>query len=514
MGLFGTSYNYDDSRDENSPTQEDWNSLDITATTKNLTTGVTNTIVSSGTGIQKSVNGIATQVTGNIEGLGQKVKLDAIAKATNISDTARQTQQALSDELGNIGSGVASLKDGLFGGSTGSGKIIDPKSVTTAMPTGLTGVFNYGNVAGGDSSYNGSMVKLANPVFGVGKSGTGATVDIYGNVLQSPQNSISSVLSETLGIVNKGLSGIFSKNLSSIAGKITGLSKTISKSGAEDILNHFSSTILSGVPLTKTDMKNTLMKSIGFDESSSIYKNGLNSKSILSDMVANIDGTSGLTALYNDTQMVLKGNYSTTEGIFKIIDNVTGNTQLGNFLDITNQLKILGSVTKSLFGLGVADVFDKIRDSIKGVSNQNKYISDNLASAAKSGDIHFFTFALQHVDGNWLMQHQPQLITTLLKNYTPVRQTDGTISPATYAEFVSVIKQINPDWYYGGEVGGQQATNLQIFSQMNSSAMQAFLLDGDPRIIRSMMVAGKYGNTFVTVDELQKRYPNTPIKNV
>lgn len=512
MSLFGNSFNYDDTRDSSSPTQEDWDNVDITASTKDLTTGITNTIVSSGTGIQKSVNGIATTAMGNIEGLGQKVKLDAIAKASNIGDFAQQTQKNLSNEISDIGKGVSSLKDGLFGGSTGSGKVIDPKAVTTAMPTGLTGVFNYGNIAGGDSSYNGAMVKLADPVFGVGKSSTGATVDIYGNVLQSPQNTISSVLSETLGIVNKGLSGIFSKNLSSLAGKITGLSKTISKEGAEDILNHFSSTILSGVPLTKTDMKNTLMKSLGFDENSAIYRNGLNSKSILSDMVSNIDGTSGLVALYNDTQMVLKGNYTTAQGIFKIIDNITGNTQLGNFLDITNQLKILGSVTKSLFGLGVTGAFDKLFNSITGNSNQLKYISDNLKSAANSGDINFFTFALQHVSGDWLIMHQPQLIPLLLKNYTPAKGTDGTVSKDTYAQFVNVINQINPEWYYGGAVGEVQATNLQVFSQMNSSAMQAFLLSGDARVIRSMIIAGKYSKSFVTLDELQKRYPNVPIK--
>lgn len=435
-------------------------------------------------------------------------QLDKVAKAQVSSEPV--SNSAL--ELEALARGNLSLRGGLVNGRSSSGKIVDAKKL--AGTTNLAGVGKSGTLPGGPSNQAATdLVKLARPVFTSGSSDTGATVDIYGTVLNSPQNKIQSVLGDVLGIVNKGLTGILSGELAKATSSMNLISAITDEKVAGNILGQFRSDLLSGVPLTADGMQKTLFNAIGYDGKSLNFLDGVQGmgKSILKDITNAVDNQTGLLTLYKDTEILLKGDYSTADGIFKIISNITSNTKLGGFLDLTNQMKIIGAVTKTLYNLGVPELFEDIYNSLTD-SNKKRYVKENITEAFQAGDIDFIEFALKYHSGNWILSNYPNAINMIVSSYQPKTAIDGSVTRAEYVRFVNVLNSIDPHWAIKGTRHGKEMGNLNVFANFNNHARLAFLAGGDRLMVSRMLIAEKYGVVFNTLNELQARYPYYPIK--
>lgn len=437
--------------------------------------------------------------------------LDKVAKAqVNVVENSSAAQ-----DLENLARGNFSLFNGLVGGKSSSGAVVDSSKLSevgsnlTGTTTGTLGANNglgsYADAAG--------KVKLARPVFTAGTSDVGATVDIYGDTLNSPQNKIKSVIGDVLGIVNTGISGILQGELAKARSKMNLISAVTDSNVAKGILDQYKSNLLNGVPLTNDSMKSILYKAVGYSGSDTSFASALENakKTMLGDIVKNVDGSTGLITLYKNAELVIKGDYSTADGILKMVGNITSNTQLGSFLDLTNQMKLVSAVTKTLYNLGIPDIFEDIYNKLTH-NDKERYVRENIASAASEGDIDFVEFALKYYNGSWLLSNYPNIIRSIVSSYKPKTDLDGSVSKAEYERLISILARIDVDWWVAKTVNGVKVGNLNVFASFNNHARLAFLTTEDRNMIRNMLIGEKYGTVYNTIDELQKRHPYFPIK--
>lgn len=435
--------------------------------------------------------------------------LDNVVKSLPASDSTTPLQ----NDLEALARGNLSLKDGLFGGLSKTGNIIDGSKV---LPTNLGGSGKSGSLSGvGGSSQKAStdLVKLANPVFTAGASEKGATVDIYGQTLNSPQNAIKSILSDVLGIAGKGLSGLLQDSLAANARAMNILDKITDEKTAGNILDKFKTSILSGVPLTNDSVKKIFYESIGYDGKSLNFKDGINGvgKGILKDIVDNVDGVKGIMTLYNGVEFLTKTDMDTTTAVFKVIDNFTKDAGNGILLDLATKMKIMKTVTQSVMNLGLPEVFQKIYDKMTD-KDKDRYVRDNLPGGLESGDLDFLKLALDHNGSGWVLSVYPNAVNLLVSSYTPTVGVDGRVDKSEYAKFVDILNRLDPNWYKASSRNGVAVGNLNVFSNFNKDAKLAFLAGGDRGMIRNMLLSEKFGGVYNTLNELQKRHPYYPIK--
>ena len=429
----------------------------------------------------------------NLENLANgNIKVGDISNIFNgkINDVTKQANAAIA-QIGDL-TGI-----GLFSGG------------------GIGGVFNPAGISMSDASVDPSAatyVSLAKTVFTSGSSDAGETVDIYSATINSPQNKIKSVLSDVMDVVGSAIGGSLSKTLLDVAGKANILNNVVTEANAKNILNRFKGDILSGVPLTKDGLIKGLYESIGYDGKSLNFQGGLKGlgESMLSDITKQIDGQTGLITMYNGIKMVVDGDYDTAEGIFKILDNVTGNSVLSGFMDVTNTFKILNTVTKSLIGLGAPELFDKIVEKMDH-EDRKKYIGDNIEEAILSGDLDFIEFAFKEVSGGWVLANFPNAVMSIVSNYKPNLAADDQISVNEYNRLISVLNTIDSDWDNVGFRSGVKVYDYQIFSQFNSQAKLAIISSNNREHITALIASEGFAETYDNLSELQLRYESYPL---
>lgn len=423
------------------------------------------------------------------------------------------TSTPLQNDLEALARGNFTLKDGIFGGKSSSGNIVDGNKVVT--PTNLGGTGNSGTLdgVGGTTRASTDLVKLANPVFTAGGSEKGATVDIYKGTINSPQNAVQSILNDVLGVAGRGLSGLLKNSLASATASMNIISGITSEGAATNVLDKFKSSVLSGVPLTNASVKKIIYESIGYDGKSLNFKDGINGvgKEVLKDIVDNVDGVKGIMSLYNGVEVLTKSDVNTTQAIFQIIDNFSKDAGNGVLLDIATKLNIMKTVTQSVMNLGIPDVFKKMYDKLTD-KEKDRYVQANLEGGLEAGDLSFLELALDHRGRDWVLSTYPNAVNILVSSYTPVTSPDGYVDRSEYTKFIDILNRLDPDWHTVGNRSGVNVGNLNVFSNFNKQAKLAFIAGGDRYMIRNMLLGEKFGTIFNTLNELQKRHPYYPIK--
>lgn len=477
-----------------------WESVEITATTKR-TKSAEQVIKEYGnkSNLDKSIKALPS--TGNAE--------------KDLENLARGNIPLAGLKLGNIFGGGA--KSDTTKGNSASQEIVALGGVGGMFGgLGTTGGFDPlgGPMRAEDSSVPsaGSYVALANTVFSSGSSETGETVDIYADTLNSPQNKIKSVLSDVMGVVNSSVRGTLAKTLLSAASKTNMISGFVSKASAGDVLDRFKNDLLDGVPLTKDGMTKALFETVGYDGKSLNFQGGIKGlgESMMKDITQQIDGTTGLLTVYKGAKLIVDGNYDTAEGIFKILDNVTGNVAFSGFMDVASKFKILNTVTRSLINLGAPEYFDKIIESLTH-EDKEKYLEDGLEAALPAGDLDFILTALKHISGSWIIAHYPNAISSIAAGYTPQLSIDSQITKEEYGKLTQVLNALDPNWDRVGVRHGVVLYDYNLFSRFNTQARMAIVAGGNRTHISCLLSSEGFAGTYDTVGELSLRYPNYPI---
>ena len=474
-----------------------WESMEITAVTKVKTPSQTIADYGDKSNLDKTIKSLPS--TGNamtdLENLARgNVSLGGIGNlfaSKGAKETSNQSASAVQEITGLGGTG-------LFGG------------------LGTSGGFNPAGSAINTDTYSdpaaATYVSLAKTVFSSGSSDAGETVDIYATTLNSPQNKIKSVLSDVMDVVGGSIGKTLSKTLLDVAGKANILDGMFTEKTAGNVLSRFKSDLLSGVPLSKDGLTKSLYESIGYDGKSLNFQGGIKGlgDSMIADITKQIDGSTGLITMFDGVKTIVDGDYDTAEGIFKILENFTGNTKLGAFVDMGNTFKILNTVTKSLMNLGADKWFDKIIEKLDH-DDKETYLKENIDVALSSGDLDFILTALKYVGGNWIMSHYPNAIMQIVTGYTPLLTVDDQISNEEYNKLITVLGRLDSDWDRVGIRHGVALYDYNLFSNFNSQARMAIVAGGNREHIRCLLSSEHFGGEYDTVNELALRYPNYPI---
>lgn len=439
-------------------------------------------------------------------------ELDAVSKAT--------ASPAFSSDLEALSRGNISLFGNALTPSSGRSSETPSNIAKSTSRSLLTGGQSEGSFNKAGQSVTtptlaegaaGALVKLAKPVFTLGSTAEAVAVDIYGDTLNSPQNRIKSILGDVLDIANNSLLGSLSSTLKKATSKlgINGLNLK----GAEDVLGQFKSNILAGVPLNKEGMAKSLQSAIGWDGKSDIFTGGIDNlaKSMLQEITQNIDGQTGLFTIYDDVRMVLKGDFDTAAGMFKILDNFTSNSTFAGLVDLTNQFKIINTVTKSLMNLGAPKLFDKIIEKIDR-KDRDAYFRENIQTALMQGDLDFIAVTVRHLGGPWVMSNYPDALSRIATSYTPIKDADDQVPSSEYVKLMNVLESLDMDWDVVGMRHGVKVYSTELFSKFNDQAKLAFLAGGHREHITALLISEAYKVQFDTLHELQLRHPMFPIK--
>lgn len=203
-----------------------------------------------------------------------------------------------------------SLKNRFFGTKEDGTEVVSAgaaKKATTAI-SNLTGMGNSGTLVAGDTAAQAAgLIRLANPIFTAGTSELGATVDIYGETLNSPQNTISSIIGDSIDTVLNSVNGIFSGNLKNIVGLTNKFTGANYDGVGESIIDNLKNSVLNGVPLTKDSIKKVVTDAIGVNEDfPGLIKGLANKQQMLDGITKLVDDTTGIIGLITGLKLSLR----------------------------------------------------------------------------------------------------------------------------------------------------------------------------------------------------------------
>ena len=443
-----------------------------------------------------------------------KSSLDGISKATTSRVTSATSQ-------------LETLKTGIVSGSLFKSKSNTDKTVQNynkAVTDNISKSLGVGQVTsvGGMNINTGSTsttemvnnnIKLATPTFTSGTTATTVKTDIYGEVLNSPQNKITTVLGNiTDSLFSSAKTGL-GKLLGDQVKNLGVIGKALDIKTAENIFNKCKKAIVDGEGLTKEGFGKMVCDEIGYDGKSLRFDGGVKGllKSTYSDIAENFDKATGLVSLANGTRAILHGNYDTAEGVFKIFESITGNSQLTSFFDVSSQMKVFSALTKTLANVGAVSYFDKIIEKIDK-KDINKYINENLKSMVGAGDIDFLESALKVRSSEWLLNSYPNLIESLVSSYDPNKNEYGDVTKEEFERFVDMLYRLNPTWYTVGKRGDNIVYHYGLLSKFNDRAREAFLICRRKDIIPHLIISESFGGTYDCLTVVQARYPNVAIR--
>lgn len=459
-----------------------------------------------------NIKQILAPSSGVLSGFGLGTGIVPEGLGLNAGSAKKAVTAITGGALPDIGSVKGMLGVGTTPGIvTGSVSDLNKAAKNILGGKGVSGIFNKGGDAVKDSSNPDSagFIKLAPSIFTSGTSVEAETTDIYGDMINSPQNRIKSILSDVISNANGTVLGTIKDTLLKAANQTSSLSGSLSLKTATDVLGKFKSDLFNGVPITKDGALEEIYKAVGYDA-----KNSLNLKSIGEDMVNqiknNIDGQTGLIALYKDTKKVLDGDYTTAEGMFKILDNFTQNTRLSQFIDMTEQFKIISQVSKALIEMGAIEELDKVIEKLKP-EDKEKFIEDNLEASLLSGELEAMRFLLRHVSVSRILSSYPTALKVFVANFEPMKDQEGVALASEYKAFVQMLSTFDSNWDNVGYRHKELVCNLDIFSAFNEQASIAIMNSGTRKQIASLMTAQNFAGGLDTLTLLQERYPNYPI---
>lgn len=347
-------------------------------------------------------------------------------------------------------------------------------------------------------------VTLANPLFVTGASTTAVPVDVYANQIQSPQNKIKSVLGDVIGAINKRLGGVLSGKLSQYSKTFGVLGNIADRGKIGAVFDTLKKDILNGVPLTKDGLGKVLEEGLGLTKEVFNLKENWRDlrQNMMDDITSILDGKTGLVSLYGDVRKVLNGDLSFTEGLFQIIENITGNTELGKFLDLENEFKIIKAITGTIANFGGKEIFKKLFDRVHP-EKKDEYIHGGIIDTVMQGDIEFLLFAIEEgYDITKILAIYPDLIRRLVSEYQPRYNDNDIFNIASHERLMTVLAKINPTWYY---LDGTKKYDIELFRLFNDMATEA-LIQTRNRTLISMLAASEFIFPEIDILEELERY--------
>lgn len=330
---------------------------------------------------------------------------------------------------------------------------------------------------------------LANPILSTTGRDKLATVDPYKGVINTPQNQLSSILSNYFGTAGTIVGGIMKNEpLRKMTSEFIRTGKVDSET-SKAYLKGFQNNLLAGVSEGAAPWLNQVQKNIGIT--------GIDGKQLLSSALG-VDGAPRIEDVLKQNptiNMIIKGkeyfanaDFSSTNGIFKVIENLTGNKALSSLLDLKTELALMNVITKSLMVFDAPDLFSKVGEWFRtdvlnppsgnatSYDAETEYYLDNLQNAIDESSITYMEGLLTRVGASKVLDRNRNFVQDFLANY--LLRYDQEPSAALGIRLNNVMTQIDPNWAKAQLINGKgdYVSDLKPFKLMSNDACRLFML--------------------------------------
>lgn len=360
-------------------------------------------------------------------------------------------------------------------------------------------------------SFLGGFINGLNNVLASGVTTTNgrnklATVDPFAKVIDTPQNQLSSILSNYFGAPGAIVGGIVENEpLRKMTSELIRTGK-VDSATSKAYLKTMGNNILAGVSEVTGGILNQVQKDIGLA--------GVDGKQLVSSILG-VDGAprvEDVLAQNPTISMIVKGkeylsqaDYNSTDGLFKILDNITRDSSISTLFDLKTELSVFNVVTNSLMAFDAPDLFKKVEDYFKNKSKDNPddnsrlttYYLDNLDNAIDNSSMTYVEELLKTVPAYKILDTNRNFISNFLKSFT--LRYDQEPTPEIGKRLDDILNSIDPLWAKTRLVPGQgnYVSDLLPFKQMSNDAERVFTLAG---LYQVELVIANY-------------YPIQPMKN-
>lgn len=422
-------------------------------------------IKSTGAFASKQVN----QFTKELQKINPKVTLGAGANLSNILPIEKD-----------------SFIEGLMGG--------------VKSTVGIPGLANLNNLN--------SM--LSNPVTVTNGRNKLNTVDPYKKVVNTPQNQLASILSNHFGTPGAIIGGIVGNEaLRKMTSELIRTGKVDSDT-SKAYLKNYNNNLLAGITEAGAPFLKQVQNTIGLT--------GVDSKQLLSSIMG-IDGAPRVEDVLKQNptiSMIVKGkeyfsnaDFTSVDGIFKVVDNLSANKQLSSMFDLKTEFAIMNVVTKSLMAFDAPDLFSKVggwfrKDKSDGGGDTEDagareigYYLDNLTNAIEESSLTFIEGLLTRIPPNKILETNRNFILDFLTNFHLRYNQEPTAEMGVRLN--AVMNQIDPNWYKTKLSPGKSeyVSDLKPFNVMSNDACRIFML----------------ADLYVTELTIAGYYPERPLKD-
>ncbi len=339
-----------------------------------------------------------------------------------------------------------------------------------------------------------------------------AAVDPFAKVVNSPQNQLSSILSNYFGKPGAVIGGIIENEpLRKVTSEFIRTGKVDSET-SKAFLKNFSGNILAGVTEASAPFMKDIQDQIGLT--------GVDSKQLISSMMG-IDGAPRIEDVLSQNptiSMIVKGkeyfanaDFSSTNGIFKVIDNLTSNTALSSLFDLKTEFAIFNVITKSLMVFDAPDLFSKVGDWFRNDDNTSAsnnreidYYLDNLDNAVENSSMTFLEGLLTRVPPSKILDTNRNFVADFLESFT--LKYDKEPTAAIGIRLNAIMTQIDPNWAKAQLIPGKgtYVSDLKPFKLMSDDACRVFQLAG---LYQTELVIANYYSIKPIKDYMKSLYP-------
>lgn len=410
-------------------------------------------------------------------------------------------------------SGGAFSSNKIKGASNGS-QVVNPATtlglpdITALLPIEKDGLI--GSMLGGLSNM------LANPITKSDGRSKLTTIDPFGKVITTPQNQLSSILSNFFGTPGAVVGGIVENEpLRKLTSEFIRTGK-VDSATSKAYLKNFSGNLLSGVVEGSAPFMAQVQKQIGLD--------GVDGKQLVSSLLG-IDGAPRLEDVLSQNptiSMIVKGkeyfanaDFTSANGIFKVVDNLTKNTQLSSLFDLKTEFAIMNVLTKGLMDFDAPDLFSKVGDwfrnddpDYKGVDKETSYYLDNLDNAIEKSSMTYLDGLLERVPASKVLDENRNFVNEFLTNFTLRYDQDPTAEIGLRLN--KLMTDIDPKWNTTQLVPGKgdYVSDLKPFKLMSDDACRVFMLAG---LYTTELTIANYYSVKPVKEYMKSLYPFAPI---
>lgn len=193
------------------------------------------------------------------------------------------------------------------------------------------------------------------------------------------------------------------------------------------------------------------------------------------------------------------------QGVFQLLNRVTGNSKLGQLIDVGAEAQVLQTIIHEAIQWDLPDLIDASVQYSRTSEAAYYALQSNLIVAAQNGNLHALQTITNKLGRDRVLADCPVIFQMVLNGYTLPSDYDANDWDAEWVRMNTILSAVSPDWGYV-YVNGERRIHLETFSSVSDDARVILSHHNSPFSV-ALMLAGRY-QPDVMLGQLKANYPD------